>query len=704
MATLQKLRSRAGFVLIAFIGLALISFIIGDIFGNQQGGSIFGGNPNEIARISGEGIHVQEYQQLINDLEENRMRNTGRSSLDQRTRVQIMESAWDMLVQQHVMNEAYEELGLAVSGEELFDLIQGNDPHPIIKNNFTNPETGQLNRTQLLRFLKSVAEGGNPEQRELWLPIEKQIYRQRRMSKYVNLIQKGLYINPLQTQNLVNANTTRFDIEYIQKRYSDIPDTAVKVTEKAIKEYYETHKNEYKQEASRTVEYVSFDVEPSGSDVQAAKQWIDNISSEFEDVQEVEQFVNLNSDVQYDRTNYAPGELPARLDSALFDAAIGTTYGPYREDEAFKIAKLAEINYVSDSVNARHILIQPNQRMNYQQAQQLADSLLTQIENGANFAQIARANSADRGSAQDGGDLGWFTEGTMVAPINDTAFYGEVGDLKLVNSQFGIHILEILDQSPKYKKVQVGVLVRNIEPSDVTYENYYQQASEFAGTNRKYEDFKNAAEEKGMRIRTASGLQEMTQIVHDLDNPREMVKWAFDADKNEVSAVFELGDKFVVASLTEINKEGFADLDEVRNQIEFELKKELKAEKIKQSLNEVLATGSSISAIASQLGRTVQNASGVNANSRMLQGAGTEPGVIAVASMMEENVISAPIAGTNGVYLITISNKEQTQAHPMMVQQQKSVLQRSYVQRANYQSFEALKGNAKIEDSRSKFY
>jgi len=702
MATLEKLRNKAGVILIAFIGLALLSFILSDIFGNQQGGSIFGGNPYEVAKINGHSVHIQEYQELVNTFEDNQRRNTGKNNLDESTRAQIMKQAWDMMTQKYIMEDAYKELGIYVTGEELFDLIQGKDPHPIIRNNFTNPETGELNRTQILQFLKSMTENSNPEQKAIWLPIEQEIYRQQKLAKYNNLVQKAMFVTPIET-HYKNGQGKRFDINYVLKRYSSIPDSLVTVEESDLKDYYNEHKEIFRQDEKRSIEYVAFEVEASPEDEEAAEEWINDIAAEFKNIEQVKQFVNLNSDIPFDGVNYSKEELPENL-QLLFDAEPGTMHGPYRENQSFKVAKLAEINYLPDSVHARHILIQPTQQTGVAQAQATADSLLELIKNGASFEQLAMENSQDRGSAAEGGDLGWFSEGAMVKPFNDTVFYGNTGDIKLVNSQFGIHIVEILEQSKKNKKVQVGVIVRNIVPSDETFGHYYRRASKFAAENRTYEALKNSAEQLGLRNRRADNIERMTLTLYGLESPRELVRWVYEAELNDVSEVFEFNDKFVVASLVDIQKEGIAPFEEVKDDIEFQVLKEKKAEKLINEIDPALQQTNNLTDFASAVDEEVKTSAFLTPESGSLEGAGYEKSVIAVASVMEEGKLSKPIEGTNGIYVIEVTNLTAQPITDEALLNQLETKSKSRSFRAGTKAYDALKEKADIKDKRPDFY
>lgn len=698
MATLEKLRSKAGFLLIAFIGLALISFILTDLLSNN-GGSMFQGNQLEIANIGGESVSVNEYQALVTKLEDNQKMNQNSGAIDEMMRNRLMDAAWDMLVKNHVLGKQYDELGIKVSSDELYELVQGDNPHPIIQQYFVDPETGFLNRTALLNFLKSVTLDETSPDRKAWLAIEDRIFNERLENKYKTLVKKGLFVNDIDAQAAYQEKNTKADIRFVARKYNQIPDTLVSINQKDIEKYYNEHKNEFKQNASRSLEYLIFKVKPSDADYKAAQQWINDVANEFTDIKEVAQYVQLNSDEPYDRTNYGAGELPNVLDSALFNANLGTMYGPYFEEGSYKVAKLAKIAMVPDSVKARHILLQPTEQINYQQTEVLADSLLKAIKNGADFAKIAAEYSADQSNANDAGNLGWFSEGNMVQEFNDTCFAASIGDIKKIVTQFGIHIAEILDQSKKVKKVQVGIIEHKVEPSDDTFDKYYREASEFAGKNRDYQSFLAGAKEKGMYPLQAPNLSPMDRSVALLKSPREMIKWAFEAELNQVSDVFEFGDNYVIAVLTKVNKKGFASIEEKKSELEFKVRKEKKAAMLIDEMK-----GLSLEEASSAFNTKIGNASGVTFASRGIDGIGYEPAVNAAALSIEKNTVSAPIKGENGVYLIEVTNVSESQPAEFAAQMEAINSARALANRANFEAYEALKEKADIEDSRSKFY
>ncbi|HQB77829.1 MAG TPA: SurA N-terminal domain-containing protein [Tenuifilaceae bacterium] len=702
MATLEKLRNRAGVLVAVVIGLALVAFILGDLL--SSGGSLFNRSQLEIAEIAGTSVSYQQYQAKVDELVEINKMFSGENSVDQQTSERIREQVWQEFVRDLVLVDEYEKLGIAIHPNELFDMVQGKNIHPIIRQLFANPQTGEVDPAQVIQFLKNIEFDQTGRQRAYWMFVEKEISVERLFTKYNNLIRKGMYVTKLQAESALADRNTKVDFSFVNVAYSSIPDSTVKVTKGDLEKYYDEHKNDYEQKASRDVAYVVFPIVASESDIKMAEEWINKIAPEFAQATDAKQFVNLNSDSPFDAKNYKKGELSQNIDTWAFDAKVGDTFGPYFEDNSYKIVKVAEINFIPDSVKARHILIgvMGQTQEAYNKAKSTADSLENLIRKGASFASLAKDFSNDPGSAEKGGDLGWFAEGVMVKPFNDACFNGKKGDITVVESQFGFHIIQILDKGKETKKVQVAILDRKVIPSTQTYQHIYSQASQFAGLNTTTDMFKKAAEEQKLTPRIANNLLEGDSRIAGLENPRELVRWAFKAELNNVSSVFELGDNFVVATLTDVREEGYAPLEKVKNDVMVMAIREKKAEMLSAKMTDALKSATTIEQLGEQLSAEVNQANGISFTSFSIPNYGPEPVVIASAVSAPEAKLTGPIKGTSGVYAIVVSAKNVQDGTDVEAEKQR--LTNSYQSRAFYEAYEALKKSSDIKDMRSKFF
>lgn len=700
MAILQGIRNKAGLLVSVVIGLALLAFILGDLM--RSGRSLMMGDANEIAEISGESVSYKEYFAMVEQLTDNYKRNTNTNSLDEETTEQIRQQAWETLVKNYVMKDSYKELGIDVSSDEVFDMVQGNniDPQVMQIPIFKNEQTGQFDRTLVIRFLKSLDQDPSGNARASWLAFEKVLIEQRKLNKFFNLIKKGYYVPKVIINEMVRNSNNKVNFNYVVNKYSTIADSTIHVSDAQLKEYYNDHLKSYFREESRDVEYITFDIIPSQSDNDLAKKWINDIVYDFKNAEDDKAFVDINSDIPFEDKWYKQGEQSERLDTFMFTADTGTVYGPYFEENAYKLSKLSAIAMLPDSVKARHILIQPNENLPYQKARTLADSIKTLLQHGADFVALARQYSADKGSLQENGELGWFKRGAMVKQFQDTAFMAKKGDIVTSTSQFGIHVIDVEDKSNEVKMVKVANIIRNVVATDETRQVFYTQASKFAGENNTTIKFDETVKKNNLTLRIASNLKKMDKTIAGIENPRELIKWAYTAEQGDISTVFELEDKFVVAKLNKIINEGPAPLEDVKNEISVAVTKTIKGQQITDKLLKVNAN--SLEEYSTKLNLPLQSAEKVAFSAYTIPGAGIEPEVIATATTVPISRITKPIAGNNGVFILQVNSTDTLgTATP---QTEATRITRDIIYRVDYQSYDAMKKEADINDERSKFF
>jgi peptidyl-prolyl cis-trans isomerase D len=707
MATLEKIRTRAGLLVAIVIGISLAAFILGDML--KSGSSMFQRNQMEIGEIDGESVQYPEFQKQLEELGEIYKQNTGQNQLDENSWVQVREQTWQTFVRNIVMGSVYEDLGLEISSDELFDMIQGSNLHPIIQQLFSNQTTGQVDRNAVVSFLKNLETGVAPEQRDYWLYLEKQIVEDRVQSKYSNMVGKGLYVTGEEAQQSVVAKSKKVNFDYVSLSLSTIADSQVVVTEKDLKTYFDAHNDDYKQEKMRKIEYISYLVTPSVADFTEGEDWINDIKSDFASATDNIQFVNSNSDVAFVNVWSKKENLPENVGNWVFDegAEVSAVFGPYFENETYTLAKINAIEMMPDSVEARHILLAVTTQEEMLVKQALADSLKILIESGNEFAALAIEHSTDQGSAIAGGDLGWFSRGQMVKEFEDAAFSNAKNEVAVVVTQFGIHIIQTTKRGGENKQVQMANLVRNVEPSTRTYQDVYAQASKFAGENTTAEDFDAAVIEQKLSKRVVS-VSETDRQVAGLEDARSLIRAAYTAEVGDViissqeSPIFELGDNFVVAILTEAVEGGLATLSDVKDRVELSVIKEKKTELLMKEATAALAGKTDMEAIATELGSTVKNAANIDFNSFSIPGLGLEPAVVGTVATLEVDKISEPIAGNNGVYITKVTSVDQGVEADVASEQINLGQAQGF--RASSQAFEAHRNSVEIVDKRSKFY
>ena len=702
MATLQNIRDRGSLMIAIVIGLALGAFILGDML--NSGSNLMKPSQMEIAEIDGESIQYPDFQKKVEELSEVYKMSSPQAQIDENTWEQIREQVWQAYLHENILGKATEKLGIAVSSEELFDLVQGNTPHPIIQQLFTNQATGQVDKSALIQFLKSLETNATPEQKSFWLYLENQIVQDRLQTKYSNLVSKGLYVTTDEAKKSLESKNKNANIQYVVLNYSSIADAAVSVSDEELKAYYNKHKDEYKQENTRNIEYVTFEVLPSEADKAATQKWLTDSKAEFSTVTDNEQYINANSDIRFDPTFAKKEELSPTIADWAFSAQPGDFYGPYLENGEYRLAKIDQFKMLPDSVQASHILINPQTVGSVERAQAMVDSLKRNIELGGNFAEVALKYSEDSGSKLKGGDLGWFKRKQMVPEFEEAAFMGEVNKLSIVATQFGFHIIKTTKKGKEANQVRVAILSKKVVPSTETYQRVYSEASKFASENQTLEAFNKSVVDQKLDKKIAV-LKENDREVTGLEYSRQLVRAAFSAEQgkllvnNEGSTIFEFGNKFVVGALTKSTEAGESTFEEAKIRVDLVVRKEKKAQMLADKLKNA---GTDLASVASKLSTEVKEASGVNFTSYSIAAIGFEPALIGTVCSLPEGKVSEPIEGNNGVYLAKVTSF--TTSADTDLKGEKSRIAQTLGFRAGSQVFESLRKVAQIEDKRSKFY
>ncbi|MCF8462267.1 MAG: SurA N-terminal domain-containing protein [Flavobacteriales bacterium] len=691
-----KIREQSTLLMI-LIGGAMLAFILGDLL--NSGGFLLNGSPTEVGEIAGNTVDGRAFEERVQESIDNYKAQSGQSTVDNATTDQLREQTWQQMVREFVLGQELDEAGVRVSAEELYDLVQGNNPHPQVVQAFTNPETGQFDQAQVISFLKKMETDEDLKKR--WIAFEKDISKLRRNEKYNNLIKKGLYVTKAEAESDYYAQNQSATIRFALKRYSSVADSTVQVSASDIEKYYNDNKSKYEQEASRDLEFVAFKVDPSNEDFEKVKSWADRTKSEFETAENDTLLVNRESDARFNARWLAKGELGGNIDSLMFAAQKGYVEGPYLEGQTFRMAKLIGVKMSPDSVTARHILLKPETYGSVEKAKTTADSLKAVISNGGDFAALAQQVSEDPGSGAKGGDLGWFKEGQMVPSFNDACFNGKKGDLVVVESQFGYHIIEVVDQKGSTEKRAVAFIDRTVEPSTKTFQAIYGSADEFARSITSIASFDQEITSRGLNKRIASTLKENDKTIAGLENPRELIRWAYKSEKGDISDVFELGNTFVVAALTAVREDGFAAIEDIKDELETGAIKEKKAATFMKEFD--AAKAGDIQTIADKMNLPVEIKDGILFSANAISGLGREPALLGTVSGMETGDISKAIKGDLGVYVVYLESRSEVPAQSNYTSNA-SMLNSSLSSRVDYEVFEALKEKAEIVDNRAKFF
>jgi len=699
MSVLEKIRSRSG-LLVGIIAVALLVFILESAL--DSGNRFFGANRTKVGEIGGKDISIQDFEAKVEEAVANEKQRSQKNTIDEAGMENIRVQVWNQFLIDNISKLQYQEAGIAVSEDELFDMVQGKNPHPSVKQAFTNQQTGVFDPAQVLNFLKNMDKDETGDTKRRWLQFESAIKEERVANKFNNMIKKGLYLTKAELNRDNNAKARMMQFTYVFQPYSSQPDSLFKVSEDDLKKVYNETKGKYKQaNETRDIDFVSFDIQPSNEDRIEAQNQILKLVPEFQASTNDSDFVNANADTKFTDKYFGRGQINPVLDT-MFRANVGAVVGPYNEGNIIKISKLTGVKMLPDSVKARHILVKINNG-DSQKARAKADSLKALINGGQKFADLATKFSEDPGSAVKGGDLGFFKDGAMVKPFNDACFFGKVGDMPIVESQFGIHLIEVTGRGVETRRILVSTVDREVAPSTKTMQDVFAKASAFAGKNTTKESFdKSVADEKLNKMQGMS-IDALARQVSGLDNARSLVRWVYESKKGDVSKVIELNNKYVVACVTNIKEKGIATLDAVRKQVEAEAIKAKKAEKFLADINSKVGSATSIDQYASKLGLPIDTAKNMTFASPYVPKAGRELELIGTMSVTANGKLVKPMKGENGVIIAQmISVTEATKIADY--KQALNQVSQQLSSRVDYEMFEALKEKADIVDNRATFY
>ena len=694
MALINTLRNRMGKVLVVVIGFSILAFVLADFL---QNGSI-GGNDQEVGEIAGETVSLKEFQAAVQERENSYMLNFNRQPTD-REKPTLRQQAWDFLISKYAFEKQYDEVGTEVTDEEIWDMFQGKNINPSLKQAFTNPNTGEYDREQFMIYLQQLPNM-DANTRARWEVFKNELVQGRRRLKYENLLTKTNYITNAEAEREYLAQNNVAEIEYLYIPYYAAGDSSVTISDSEAKSYYNDHQERYTVDANRSLNYVAFDIIPSADDTTFVKDELQKLRADFKTTDNDSTFASLNTDGVTFFGKYHSGNLPTQLSANISNLSEGDVRGPYLDSDGFKLYKVSKI-YEDTIYNAKasHILIKGDD----EEARQKAQDILNEIKNGASFEQMARENGQD-GTASRGGDLGWFESGRMVDEFEDAVFGASSPGLinNLVKTEFGYHIIRV-DEVKTNRMYKVATVSREVLPGDETINSAFTQADLFASNVDDLESFKAQAEEENLNVKNVARVKANDRRVGTLGEARQIVQWLFSkADEGDISEVFELDNAYVVAVMTEEVEKGTKPFETVKAEIVAKLKKDAQGEKIMEKLKGMNGT---IQEMANKYGddASVYTKSDLKLNATSLTGVGFDPKAVGRIFSLESGETSEPFMAENGVMVVNMQNKTTA---PEIADYAifKNQLQQKVDGRVAYSITEAIKDAADIEDERYKFY
>lgn len=706
MATLEKIRNRAG-LLVGAVGLALFAFIIGD--GLRSGSTFFQQSKETVLVVDGDAVKIDQYSAKIEQMTEIYSMQMG-GNLTEEQQAQLRESVFESMVREMLLDEEGERLGFTVTSNEMFDMVQGENISPMIQQMpmFHN-ENGQFDREALMRYLRFINSKDNANLSEqdraqvdgaqkYWFFIEQNLRQQKMEEKFGTLIGKAIVVNKLDAQANFEESQGSVDFEYVTKNYASIPDSAVTVSNAEIEKLYKSRKEGFKQEPAAEIKYISLTVTPSEEDYAKVETEIEGLKRELIDSGDNVDVVNENSEIPFYDAFQSVSFLSSDAQKFVETAEIGDVQGPVLVNNTYHVFKLMGKTVASDSIRLNEMTMPP---LEDAVLKNITDSLVGVIKGGKAFADLATELSGGRSN----GDAGWLTDEQLLRRFDDkfrnTVYAANVNEVFVLKSTRGTHIVQVVEKTKPVDKYKIADLAMDVEPSNRTTTDVYTKLSQYVLKNNKLDSFEAEASAAGYMC-SSNTITPNQPLLAGIPSTRPLIRWAFDHKKGDMSEIFECdGYRYVVAMVENQLKKGYRPINSVADMLRRELINDKKAETIMAEMNSLKCD--SLSQCAEQLHTVVQSVNYVNFATPRISGIGAEPALNAQAPTAELNKISGPVKGNGGVYLFKVTQKHPSTAEFNLEQQKQTMaMQNSYYYM--YQSVQALRDKAEVEDYRIRFY
>ena len=655
MAILQKTRDKAGLAVSIIIALALLSFIIDP--GTLESAFNMMSSKNNVGEINGKAVSYTDFQQDVDRFTVVNEMVTGNSAQSDQQQQQIRNAAWQSLVDKYLFTKKAADAGIKVGEEELKELLAGDMVSPVISQNpVFQDENGNFSKTALQNIINAVQTDQTGRLKTYWDYIQNTVFTQQFYAKYGSLFSASNFQNPLMLKRAIADNNNTANVDFVLVPSVVTQDSTITVSDEEVQKYYNDHKSLYRQNASRDMEYVVFEVTPSAADIEATKEAMNSIYDEFSTTEAVKTFLARNSEKPLSEYWYRAGELNTintDLNEFVFSNASGTSPIVSDNENVFYAGRIMATAQVPDSIYVRHILFAATD------SQEKIDSVMNVLQKGESFANVATSVSADTQSAADGGqgNIGWLTQSYMI-PGFEPALTAQVGKPFVLKTQYGTHIVEVTKRTAPVTKKQVAILQKSSLSSNETFNDYYSQASKFAKLAAgDYKNYKAAVDTLGVYSHPMTAVQESNDTYGSINQAREVTRWIFDNKVGKVSDIITVNNNyFFIATVTGIHKDGIATLDETKDVIRQQLFAQKAAEKAAADVAEQIKGMDDLQEIADKLNTSVS--SDVDVRFASLNGQGLDPKFIGAVSVAPEGKICGPVAGMIGTYVFKVNGRD----------------------------------------------
>ncbi len=707
MATLQKLRNM-GPLLVIFVGLALFAFIAGDAWRLFQSHTV----DQNVGSVNGEKLSAMDFQKMYEEYTNAVKFARGTNTLTEDEMNQVKDEVWSTYISNRVLSAEAEKAGLTVTATELQAIVDAGSDPLLAQTPFRN-EKGIFDKDILNNFLTQYENNKeNPEFLEQYKPvydywkfIEKTIMLNALTSKYQALVQNSFIGNPIVAKSNYEANSNTYDIEVVAYPYSAVKGDDCVATESEIEKLYNQKKENYKQPyESRSIKYASYRVTPSPADREELRaelnEFADSLKADNTDYASIVRLASSEvaySDQPWQKSAF-PEEVQARLDSVAVNSVVGPIYS--QSDDSYTVFKLLSKSTLPDSVKYDMLVVSAE---NIEKTNALADSLLTALKGGANFAEISKKYNQENNEGM------WFTsaqhEGMPIASnsLIDKLVEGkkcgyETISLDNSNSKAIVRITESKNPVEKYHAV---VIKRANEFSKDTYNEAYNKFSQFVASCKDAAEMEEKADEFGFRVMTQNNIHTGTHKIANISGTRDALRWIFEAAEGDISPLYECGenDYLLVAAVTAVNEKGYTPLENLRHMLGYEIANDKKADKIMAEIK----------------GKTMEQIKGMenvkscetkrisfSAPAYISATASNEPAISAIAGKLDVGQESAPIKGNNGVYVIKLVAKSAKGGEFNAKSEEDAI--KAMGARDSYRMLGELIQNADVEDNRYRFF
>ena len=693
MAMMAKMRSLAPVLIIGF-GVIMVLFMV--ISGSDVM-EIFGARTDNVGSINGEKITYKEFMKALDTERENLKQQKGKDVPDEDS-FQFRDQVWNTLVNQTLLSQQVKKYGITVSDQEIRNILLGPNPPEALKRNFID-STGKFNRSHYLSALH------NPENSKALLGYEEYLKQTQLTQKLQSMLLASITVSNAEVKRKFIDQTTKINDQYILVDLNEFPDSSIKVSEDDLKNYYNSHLDQYGIKAQRKIRYVIFPFVPSAEDSQNVRLTLESILNQTKtDTTSFKTLVNTYSSLPYSKDTLSISSFAPDAAEKLLNAKPGIIIGPVLSRQGYSLIHfLGTVPSKETVVRASHILINQygDDAKNYAEAMKIYD----QIQKGASFSEMAKKYSKDPGSARRGGDLGWFGKGQMIPEFEKAAFSGKVGVVqKPIKTNYGYHIIKVTGRTNK--KFIVEQIVNPIKTSVATKDQLLSNAKDFSYIANK-DAFIKEAKLMNYQYKETPTFTKDAYYIPGLGVSDKLIKFAFDNDLNSISDPIRTTGGYVVAQVSEVIHESVKPFDKVKNLVKplvvkekkYELAKQ-KAESIKSKIGEDMTKAFSIDP------KAVVKQTGDFSVSGSVPGVGLDYNFIANSMKLPLNKVSNPVKGEKGYYLIKVLSRTPFNAKAFAIQRNK-IMNNLLEQKKNdffNEWLASLKKNADIVDNRSQFF